>query len=79
MLLLTVVALTGCATNDDECRSFGAVPGTDAYVNCMTGLAQRDATNSASISASVAANNAAAQQRVQTFINSGPVALPPGR
>jgi hypothetical protein len=38
-LVALVLALGGCAErnariDDDACRSYGAIPGTDAYINC---------------------------------------------
>jgi len=48
--ILSLLALTGCLTtspqelaqqDDNVCRSYGAAPGTDAYINCRT---QRDST-----------------------------------
>ena len=51
---LALLALFGCTslpppatpaqiatTQDEQCRSYGAVPGTDAYVNCRGMLAQQ--------------------------------------
>jgi hypothetical protein len=49
-IMLSMLLLTGCFTtspqdlaqqDDGVCRSYGAVPGTDAYVNCWM---QRDNT-----------------------------------
>ncbi|MER8373691.1 hypothetical protein [Mesorhizobium sp. M1406] len=46
--LAASLAITGCmsteelaARNDQICRSYGARPGTDAYVNCRVGQDQR--------------------------------------
>ena len=46
--LLAVFVLSGCVTtqeqatiDDDTCRSFGAKPGTDAYVQCRVAQQQQ--------------------------------------
>jgi hypothetical protein len=48
--ILSFLLLGGCLTDDPQrltqeddatCRSYGATPGTDAYINCRT---QRDST-----------------------------------
>lgn len=37
--LLAIAALNACSAGDDEqCRSYGAKPGDQGYVDCMTRL-----------------------------------------
>ena len=74
-LIIGLLLLTGCVTNEEQCQKWGAEPGTDAYVNCMATLAQRDAVNDAALSASINANNQAAAARSAAIMNSGPVGL----
>ncbi len=53
IVLAAALALAGCVgsqwswvakADDEQCRQFGAQPGTDAYVQCRTGLEQARAT-----------------------------------
>jgi hypothetical protein len=50
------------ATKDDEtCRSYGAKPGTDIYIQCrMTQQQSRDAADNAAAAAPVVVNNSTA-------------------
>jgi hypothetical protein len=51
---IVMLVLSACAqTNDQECRSYGARPGTDAYVQCMSSLANRDAIDDANMQAGI--------------------------
>jgi Holliday junction resolvasome RuvABC endonuclease subunit len=48
IVLLSATALTGCQTaqytaaqDNDACRSYGARPGSDVYVNCRVAMASQ--------------------------------------
>lgn len=36
--ILLVLCLSSCVSHDARCRSWGAEPGTQAYISCMTEL-----------------------------------------
>ena len=63
-ILLVATTLSGCAGqraayDDGKCRSYGAAPGSSAYVNCR---AQLDAARTHANAVDYATTNANAQQ-----------------
>lgn len=67
------LALSGCAQyqqeqaelrdagEDNQCQSYGAKPGTDAYIQCRMNLSNQQAANRRAVIGAVLANQAASQ------------------
>ena len=75
ILVMGLLMLTGCVTNDEQCQRWGAEPGTSTYVQCMATLSQRDAANNAAgqaAASSAQAQQAARQAQLQQFMNWNP-------
>ena len=66
------------ASKDDEtCRSYGAKPGTDGYINCRVAQTQRrDAAENAAASAPVIINNVSSEPA--SYPNLRPIDYGPG-
>ena len=82
--LLTVL-LAGCASaerikareaaenaaEDAKCKSFGAVPGTQPYLNCRLTLHQQKMANQALVEAAAQQGSSAAQMNAATSLMTG--------